>query len=164
MTAKTLCLALLVCCHRYCGADDWPQWLGPQRDGVWRETGIVGKFPTGGPKILWRIPIGAGYSSPAISNGKVYVTDRQVSDPTKTPSNPFDRASIPGNERVLCLNETTGTLLWKHEYNCRYTVSSAAGPRVTPLVDSGKVFTLRAQCNLYCFAARTWKLTSSRYF
>src|SRR5215471_1170750 len=57
-------------------ADDWPQWLGPQRDGVWREKGIVDKFPAGGPKARWRTPIGAGYAGPAVVNGRVYVTDR----------------------------------------------------------------------------------------
>ena len=41
-------------------ADDWPQWLGPQRDAIWRETGILEKFPLGGPEVRWRIPIGGG--------------------------------------------------------------------------------------------------------
>ena len=38
-------------------ADDWPQWFGPEHDGVWRETGIIDKFPDGGPKVLWRTPV-----------------------------------------------------------------------------------------------------------
>ena len=57
-------------------ADDWPQWLGPKRDGVWRETGILAKFPPGGPKVRWRAPVSEGYSGPAVADGKVYVTDR----------------------------------------------------------------------------------------
>ena len=57
-------------------ADDWPQWLGPQRDGVWRETGILDKFPKDGPPIRWRTPIGAGYAGPAVAGGRVYITDR----------------------------------------------------------------------------------------
>src|ERR1019366_904561 len=57
-------------------ADDWPQWLGPQRDGVWRETGILRKFPAGGPKVRWRTPVGEGYSGPSVAKGKVYITDR----------------------------------------------------------------------------------------
>ena len=59
-------------------ADDWPQWLGPQRDGIWRETGIVTKFPAGGPPVRWRTPIAAGYAGPAVAEGRVYVTDRVV--------------------------------------------------------------------------------------
>ena len=46
-------------------ADDWPQWLGPQRDGVWREKGVLDRFPKGGPKVRWRVVVGAGYSGPA---------------------------------------------------------------------------------------------------
>src|SRR5262245_21932461 len=60
-------------------ADDWPQWLGPKRDGLWRENGILAKFPRGGPKVLWRTPIGGGYAGPAVSGGKVYITDRVLS-------------------------------------------------------------------------------------
>src|SRR4051812_44452490 len=41
--------------------DDWPQWLGPHRDGIWREQGILKAFPSGGPKVRWRAPVGAGY-------------------------------------------------------------------------------------------------------
>ena len=55
---------------------DWPQWLGPQRDGVWREDGILEKYPPGGPKLRWRLPLGGGYAGPAVADGKVYVTDR----------------------------------------------------------------------------------------
>src|SRR6185503_238177 len=86
-------------------ADDWPQWLGPQRDGVWRETGILEKFPAGGPKVRWRAPIGGGYTGPAVANGRVYVMDRQLAPGTSNPSNAFSRGEIPGTERVLCLNE-----------------------------------------------------------
>ena len=47
-------------------ADDWPQWMGPQRDGVWRETGILEKFPAAGPNVRWRVPVNAGYCGPAV--------------------------------------------------------------------------------------------------
>ena len=57
-------------------ADDWPQWLGPQRDGVWRENGLVDKFPASGPKVRWRTPIAEGYSGPAVAQGRVVITDR----------------------------------------------------------------------------------------
>src|SRR4051812_8833563 len=58
-------------------ADNWPQWLGPQRDGVWRETGILDKYPPGGPRVVWKVPIGGGYCGPAVADGRVYVMDRQ---------------------------------------------------------------------------------------
>src|SRR6266478_830093 len=96
-------------------ADDWPQWLGPQRDGVWRETGIVEKFPETGPKIRWRVEIWGGYAGPAVSQGRVYVTDHRAAPGAKPPSNPFDRASVPGVERVLCLDDKDGRIVWTHE-------------------------------------------------
>src|SRR6476660_5979618 len=47
-------------------ADDWPQWLGPQRDGVWREKGILEKFPADGPQVRWRTEVNRGYCGPAV--------------------------------------------------------------------------------------------------
>jgi outer membrane protein assembly factor BamB len=134
-------------------ADDWPQWLGPQRDGVWRETGIVEKLPTNGFQYRWRVPIGGGYSGPAVVNRRVYMMDRQLAGGAKNPANAFDRGTIPGSERVLCLNEADGKILWQHEYDCPYAVSYAAGPRVTPAVADGKVYSLGAEGNLFCLDA-----------
>src|SRR5262245_384211 len=57
-------------------ADDWPGWLGPKRDGIWRETGILDKFPEAGLKPKWRAPLGTGYSGPAVVGDRVYVMDR----------------------------------------------------------------------------------------
>jgi hypothetical protein len=135
-------------------ADDWPQWLGPQRDGVWREDGILNKFPAGGPKMLWRKPIGPGYSGPAIVGDKLYVMDRQkpaVKDGEKP-------AAGAGSERVLCLNATDGALVWKHEYPCTYgKIGFPTGPRTTPLVQGGKVYTLGTMGDLYCLDAATGK-------
>lgn len=134
-------------------ADDWPQWLGPRRDGVWRETGIAETFPAAGPKVNWRVPVGAGYSGPAVAVGKVYLTDRRLKPGAANPANPFDRGAIPGFERVLCLDEKTGATLWSKEYDCPYNMSYPAGPRATPLVDGGKVYTLGAEGNLLCLDA-----------
>src|SRR6516225_852155 len=71
-------------------AADWPQWLGPNREGVWKETGLLEKFPPGGPKIRWRKAIGPGNSGPAVVGGLVYVMDWEPSKdadgkPAKTP-------------------------------------------------------------------------------
>ena len=134
-------------------ADDWPQWLGPQRDAVWRETGIVEKFPSDGPKYRWRVPLGGGFSGPAVAKGRVYVMDRQLATGASNPANAFSRGEIPGTERILCLNEADGKILWQHEYDCAYTVSYASGPRVTPAVDDGRVYTLGTEGNLLCLDA-----------
>lgn len=135
-------------------ADDWPQWLGPKRDGVWREDNLVSAFPKDGPKVLWRTPIGEGYSGPAVAGGKVYITDRVRKSGAENPKSPFDAKSrVEGEERVLCLDEATGQVLWKHTYDCPYQVSYAAGPRTTPVVSGGKVYTLGAMGHLFCFDA-----------
>jgi outer membrane protein assembly factor BamB len=138
-------------------ADDWPQWLGPQRDGVWREKGIIAKFPKDGPKILWRAPLGTGYAGPAVAGDRVYVMDRlRTKGPDGKPARPT-RAGIPGKERLLCLDAGSGKVLWKHEYDCAYTVSYPSGPRVTPIVKEGRVYALGTMGDLFCLEAATGK-------
>ena len=119
-------------------ADDWPEWLGPGRDGVWREKGLVQKFPAGGPRVLWRKPLGTGYGGPAVADGRVYVMDRlRATGPDGKPLR-ATRKGILGKERVLCFDADSGKQLWKKEYDCPYTVSYPSGPRVTPLVRDGR--------------------------
>jgi len=154
----------LGCCFGLARADDWPQWLGPQRDGVWREKGILKEFLSGGPKVRWRAPAGAGYSGAAVVGNRVYLTDRIVAPKTSTPSDPFARGQIPGVERVLCLDEGDGKVIWKHEYDCPYDMSYPAGPRATPLVESDRVYTLGAEGNLLCFQRDSGEVIWSRDF
>ena len=120
-------------------ADDWPQWGGPHRDAVWRETGIVNRFPDVEvlPRV-WSIPVGEGYSGPAVADGRVFLTDRQASD---------------RNERILCVDSLTGAEIWKHSHLARYTISYPAGPRTTPVIDDGRVFTIGAVGHMFCFDA-----------
>src|SRR5437016_6768860 len=110
-------------------ADDWPQWLGPQRDGVWREAGIIEKFPADGPPVRWRTSVGPGYSGPAIARGSVFVMARQLAPGANNPHNPFAQTTIPGPERGLCLDETDGKVLWKQGYESLYTLRYPAQPR-----------------------------------
>jgi outer membrane protein assembly factor BamB len=136
-------------------ADDWPQWLGPRRDGVWREKGLLDKFPPGGPKILWRTPLGTGYSGPSEADGRVYVMDRQRPLGSDGKPLPPTRKGHRGNERVLCLDAASGKVLWQHEYDCPYKVSYPNGPRTTPLVAGGRVYTLGTMGDLLCLDAKS---------
>jgi outer membrane protein assembly factor BamB len=145
-------------------ADDWPQWLGPKRDGVWHETGILTRFPKEGPKILWRTPIAGGYAGPAAAEGRVYVTDWILPDGAKGAGNPFGKERLTGKERILCLDAATGKILWKHEYPCIYVVSYPAGPRATPVIQGGKVYTLGTMGDLLCLEAATGKVLWSKNF
>ena len=151
-------VAMCLVCPTFGLADDWPQWLGPQRDSVWRESGIIEAFPPGGPAVRWEASIGAGYSGPVVAKGRVYVTDRQLSPGITNSADPFQRGSVIGRERVLCFNEADGKLMWHHDYESAYTVSYPAGPRVAPLVHQGKVYTLGTEGNLLCLEAESGKL------
>ncbi|MEC7564864.1 MAG: PQQ-binding-like beta-propeller repeat protein [Planctomycetota bacterium] len=170
----TSALILLVTMEAH--AEDWTQWLGNRRDGVWRESGILEKFPEGGPKLLWKTSIGSGYSGPSISNGRVYVMDRIESGDSRTAKdlhegNPpknynFVRKLIAGKERMLCLDEKTGDVLWSHQWDCPYTTVAAyaIGPRVTPTVDGGRVYALGAEGNFFCFDSQNGKVLWQRDF
>jgi hypothetical protein len=91
-------------------ADDWPQWMGPNRDGTWNEKDIIERFPAGGPQELWRVPIAGGYSGPAVAGGKVFVTDYVWG--AGNAANDFNAWSeVNGKERVLCLRASDGQLV-----------------------------------------------------
>lgn len=116
-------------------ADDWPQWRGEDRLGVWHETGILETFPSDGLHVRWRVPIHAGYAGPAVADGRVFVTDARRASGT-------DRV-----ERVLCLDEATGRTLWTHEWSASYIGlldTWATGPRATPTIDGDRVYVLGA--------------------
>jgi outer membrane protein assembly factor BamB len=153
-TASFFCALLTFAAGSGVQADDWPQWLGPQRDAVWGETGILEKFPENGPRVRWRTPIAAGYSGPAVVDGRVYIMDRVLAEGAKNPTEVFpSRRKISGVERILCLNEGDGKILWKHEYDCPYNISYPLGPRTTPLVYDHKLYTLGAEGTLFCLGA-----------
>ena len=120
------------------GADEWPQWRGEQRDGVWRETGIVETVTE--VDVKWRVPIASGYCGPTVAQGRVYVTDR-LTKPKQV-------------ERVHCFDWQTGKTIWSYEYDCEYrNVGYGAGPRASVTVHDGLAYALGAMGNLHCFDA-----------
>jgi outer membrane protein assembly factor BamB len=158
-------VAWAVLATNFCAlADDWPQWLGPQRDGVWREKAILEQFPTNGPAVLWRVPVHRGYCGPAVADGRLFMMDREKGPPLER--KPGDK-SIPvaaGNERVLCLDARTGSNLWEHVYDCPYRIGYPSGPRATPLVSAGHVFTLGAMGDLLCLDTKHGRVIWERHF
>lgn len=138
-------------------ADDWPQWMGPTRDDQLAERGLVTKFPAGGPKVLWRTPIAGGYAGPAVVGDRVFVTDF-VKEAGDSSNDPGKRAEVTGKERVLCLDRATGKVVWSREDARAYKISYPAGPRTTPTVAGGKVYTLGAEGHLLCLSAQDGEL------
>ncbi|MDB4680917.1 PQQ-like beta-propeller repeat protein, partial [Akkermansiaceae bacterium] len=149
-------------------AEDWPQWFGPQRDGVWREDGIIDKFPEGGPKVLWRTPVNRGYAGPSVAGNRVFVMDRKALDTAEAKAKGARTGKKQGNERLLCLDATTGKVIWEKAYHCPYTMSYSAGPRVTPLVDGDRVYTFGGEGNLICRTvkdgAEKWSHDFKKFF
>jgi outer membrane protein assembly factor BamB len=128
-------------------ADDWPEIRGKGRLGVWNETGIVDKFPKGGLKVLWRTPVKAGFSGPAVAGGRVFVMD-------------FTPASgLRGTERAMALDEKTGKILWTQEWPADYAgISWPVGPRATPTVDGDRVYIAGADGKLLCLSVQTGEI------
>src|SRR5436189_972 len=105
-------------------ADDWPQWLGPQRDGIWRETGILDKFPAGGPKVRWRIPMGALFCFETKS-GKVLWSKNFPKDlDARVPMWGFSAHPLLDGDKLICIvggkgsvavafHKDTGKELWR---------------------------------------------------
>lgn len=133
-------------------ADDWTQWAGNDRLCVWKETEILDKFPAEGLQPVWTLPIGSGYSGPAVADGRVFVTDYRPKPDTRI---------LEAVERVLCLDEETGNILWQHEYETHYRrqlQSYATGPRATPLITDGRVYTVGATGRIHCLDVESGKV------
>jgi outer membrane protein assembly factor BamB len=148
-SAAIVCVAVMAMTGVGLRADDWPEWRGSGRTGVWNETGVLSTFPPGGPPVSWRAPIHAGYAGPAVAGGRVFVTDSQ---------------RIKANdalERVVALDEKTGKILWTSEWKTNYSglfQVYAIGPRATPTVDGDRVYALGAMGNLLALDAPTGRI------
>ena len=104
-----------------------------------------------------------GYAGPAVARGKVYVLD-YVRRSGEVTNNPGGRDKLEGSERVQCFAADSGRLLWKHEYDRPYHLSYGGGPRCTPTVDGGRVYTLGAEGNLLCLDAEDGRVVWGKDF
>ncbi len=135
-----VCVLLVGALAGAASADDWPQWRGPTRNGVWHETGIVAKFDSPKLEPVWRVKISGGYTGPTVADNRVYVTDRVIKP-----------ESI---ERVHCFDAMTGKKLWTHTYPCEYRrVGYPIGPRAAVTVNDGRAYSLGATGFLHCLDA-----------
>ncbi|HYV28225.1 MAG TPA: PQQ-binding-like beta-propeller repeat protein [Candidatus Eisenbacteria bacterium] len=147
---KSLLAALAMLLSLTAHAADWPQWRGPNRDGVWNETGILKSFPAKGLKIRWRTPAGPGWSSPVVVRGRVYLTDMRLEKPRAW-------------ERIQCFKESNGKLLWSRESELVYPEwafipEHGGGPAATPIVEEGKIYWVGRSGQVDCLDARSGKV------
>src|SRR5258708_825619 len=106
--------------------DDWPQFLGPNRDGASHESGLVERLPETGPSVLWRRPVGQGFSGPVTAAESVYLFHLEN-----------------GEERVERIDAADGKSRWSVGYRSDYAggMFREPGPRATPVVKDGRIFT-----------------------
>lgn len=138
-TVVMLCgAALFPSCAR---ADDWPQFRGPGRDAISRETGLLRSWPEGGPAVLWSTEVCEGYAGAAIHSGRVYLND-------------YDRSAKEWLLRCLDLND--GKEYWRFRDKKRIRPNHGI-TRTVPAVDGTHVFSLDPKCVLHCLEADTGK-------
>ncbi len=116
------------------GEYDWPQWLGPNRDGLSRETGLLEEWPQGGPPIAWQVStVGLGYAGVSVADGKVFLLGTR-----------------DGVTHLFALDEQTGSELWATPIADAYPNGWGDGPRSTPTVDGDRVYAMAASGTLVC--------------
>ena len=156
LSLSVAALVVVLASHVY--GEDWPEWRGSGRLGLWTETGILERFPEGGLRFVWRVPIRSGFAGPAVADGRVFVLDYQ--------ENPGSR-TMDGMERLVCLDEETGEILWTHEWPTTYRMlmaTYATGPRATPTVDGDRVYVVGSAGMILCLRTGTgevlWQINS----
>lgn len=110
---------------------EWPQWRGPNRDGISQETGLLKTWPASGPKVLWKASSGEGYSGISVVNGRAYTMLGQGND-----------------ELLVCYDAATGKEIWRFTIDSQFYNDQGNGPRSTPTVDGNLVFVQGAQSML----------------
>ena len=122
-------------------AADWPQWRGPNRDGLSTETGLLTSWPAGGPRVEWRAKgLGEGYSTVAVAGGRV-----------------FTQGQSGNQEFVLALDAKTGSRIWLTATGRSFRESRGNGPRGTPTIDGDRLYAMAADGLLSCLDAATGK-------
>jgi len=118
-------------------AADWPHWRGPDYNGISRETGWTTTWPESGPKILWEKSIGAGFSSMAVSDGRIYAM-----------------GNIDNRDILYCYDAATGNEIWKKSYPCPLlNQNHEGGPCATPTIDSDAIYTFSKDGDVVRFKA-----------
>lgn len=125
-----------------CAAQDWPRWRGAHGDGRWNPQDLPSDFAQREPERLWKQEIGGGYGGVTMSNGRIYVMDRQ-----KAPKEV---------ERLLCFDAESGKALWTHSWEVEYgSMDYGTGPRSSVNISDGQAYALGATGVAMCLDATT---------
>ncbi len=153
-TLTTLLLISLTAAVAY--AADWPNYRGPDRNGISKEVISTEHWPVGEAEIVWRASVGVGYSSMTVSDGKVYTlgnTGKKDIDESKH------------KDIVYCLDAKTGKEIWTYKYQCPLAPRNyPGGTSSTPTVANGKVYTISKNGKAFCLNAKTGELIWSKDF
>ncbi|MBN1845681.1 MAG: PQQ-like beta-propeller repeat protein, partial [Sedimentisphaerales bacterium] len=117
---------------------DWPQYLGPDRNSISPEKGMLRSWPENGPEVLWTVKVGIGYGGPVVKDGKVYLLDRD------------DKVG----DNLRCLDLSNGKELWNFAYDAPGRVMFP-GSRSVPIVDGHRVYSCGPYGDLYCIDVNT---------
>jgi outer membrane protein assembly factor BamB len=132
------------------GPEDWPQWRGPNRDGLAPATALLKRWPQNGPQVLWQKTIGRGFSGVVAVAGRIYTMGEEAV------ANDAPPAGEPVYQEVVyCCDAATGRELWRHSYPGRFDERFGSGPRSTPAVDDNHVYTVGPTGILHCLRADT---------
>jgi outer membrane protein assembly factor BamB len=127
-------------------AEDWPNWRGPDHNGISRETGWDANKLKDGPHVLWRKQIGTGFASVTVSDGRAYAMGNSAK--------PDGKSSQEQKDTLWCFDAKTGAEIWKHTYPCLLEPKShEGGPSATPTVEAGRVYILSKQGHVFCLDA-----------
>ena len=141
-------------------AGDWPRWMGEKADSVWREDGIRQDLPKDGAKILWRVPVGWGYSGPSVADGLVFLPE-YIRVEGEFINNPGKAVLWKGKEQLRAIDLKSGKDKWVFEQEVDYLLSYPGGPRSTPTIANGRVYFLGAMGHFTCLDQKTgeviWK-------
>jgi outer membrane protein assembly factor BamB len=130
---------------------DWPNWRGPNYDGVSRETDWSHEWPESGPKLLWKSELGTGFSSFSVKDGRVFTMGNTARDRNA----PVEEQ----NDVVFCLDALTGKEIWAYKYpSALQPVRYEGGPNMTPTLSDGRVYVLSRQTDLFCLNAADGKV------
>jgi outer membrane protein assembly factor BamB len=131
-------------------AADWPNWRGPEHNGISKEKNWSTDWPKEGPKILWKASIGTGFSSIAVSRGRVYAMGN-------TGSKDIDEKEH--KDIIFCFDAKTGEEKWRYPYPCPLNPKNyEGGPSATPTVEGDRVYTLSKKGHVFCLNTKTGKV------